>query len=299
MGLIIFTLFLEIFLASHKFSGLNFYAFLGIVFSIFLGLVTVFEFPVYLTEYLVGFKHNKSKPLEDISFKHYENYLENINFFEISSFREVVKSTCVYFYSFAYHGGSLIIIKNFKNKSEACIKKVFADSVWITFTVYYLVMLLGYLGNLQYTQEVFINRPNQSIYLLIAKVLYSASLIFNIGFTYVLSKKYMENLFTLGNRDLLSKERRVVITFAVLTILMCLTFTFDSIINALSLIGGSTQTVQMFIIPFILYARKPETSRTKRIIAYTLMVVLFTMGIFSFGIFILDFVHKLSEISTN
>ena len=188
--MIVGTLFLEIILVSNQFSGLTFIAFLGSVFTIFLGAITVFEFPMYLNIYK----------------KTHNDYGKNINWWNIESFDVFVKALCVYFYSFAYHGGSLIIIKNFKVKSEKRIKSVLKSAVLISFIVYYIVMLLGYLSNLEETKEIFINRDNETIFITIGKILYSLSLIFNISFTYVLSQKFMEYILTFGNDNLISEK---------------------------------------------------------------------------------------------
>lgn len=173
---------MEIVLASNKFSGLTFIAFLGSAFTILLGVITIFEFPLYLNYYNNSHKH----------------YSKHINWYNIESFDAVVKSICVYFYSFAYHGGSMLIIKNFRNKSEKRITKVLATSVFSSFLIYYFVMILGYLSNLQDTKEIFINRGHETVFIVIGKLLYSLSLIFNIAFTYVLSQKFMEYIITFG-----------------------------------------------------------------------------------------------------
>lgn len=69
---------------------------------------------------------------------------------------------------------------------------------------------------------------------------------------------------------------------------MCLTFTFESIINALSLIGGATQIVQMCIVPVFFYIEKQNVSLTKKILAFILMVFFVFIGIYNLVIFLLD-----------
>ncbi len=71
---------------------------------------------------------------------------------------------------------------------------------------------------------------------------------------------------------------------------MCLTFTFDSIINALSLLGGATQIVQMFIIPVCFYIQKSEISIYKKVLAFLLMIILVLIGIYNLVLFIFDFI---------
>lgn len=189
-SLILIILATEIFLANNKFSGLNFIAFVGSILTILLGFISVLEFPIILQKYL----------------KTHSTY--TVNYYNISSFEDVVNAICVYFYSFAYHGGSLIIIKNYKDRTEQGINKVLKTSVVSSFFIYYLIMIFGYLSTLEETKEIFINRGNSaSIYLLIGKILYSISLIFNIAFTYVLSKKFMQYCLTFGNDKKLSRNK--------------------------------------------------------------------------------------------
>lgn len=189
-SLILIILATEIFLANNKFSGLNFIAFVGSILTILLGFISILEFPIILQKYV----------------KTHSTY--TINWYNISSFEDVVNSICIYFYSFAYHGGSLIIIKNFKDKTENGINGVLKASVLSSFFIYYLIMIFGYLGTLEETSEIFINRGNsESIYLIMGKILYSISLIFNIAFTYVLSKKFMQYCLTFGNDKKLARNK--------------------------------------------------------------------------------------------
>ena len=272
---ILVILLIQIYLASDRSKGLNTIAFIGTCFTLFLGLTIILEFPVNITNYLSIHQNKKY-------------YFQDINLITISSFPILVKNVCVYFYSFQYHAGSLIIMETISDKSEVRIKSVFKNSVWISFLFYYSIMLFGYLGDLNVSKEIFINNSSSSVFMSISKLLYSASLIFNISFTYIISQKYIENVITFGKAKQLSVNTKNIIMFIVLTLLMLLAFTFDSVINILSLIGGSTQTVQMFLIPFLLYIKKVDVAKWRKYIAFLIMIVLICLGMFSLVLFLFD-----------
>lgn len=296
--LVILLLIIQLFLTSDNFSHMSFIAFLGSTFVITLGLITILEFPINLNIYFQSgpdglnfnnFNNNNDKPY----INNHNIYSSKLNYYSISSFKMLMETICVYFYSFQYHAGSLIIIENLKEKSNLKIKSIFKTSVTISFCFYFIVMLLGYLSNPEQTEEIFINYDTQSVYLSIGKVLYSISLIFNISFTYLISQDYLEYLITFGNPSLLSERIKFLLKFITFSVMTILAFSFNSLIDILSLIGGSTQTIQMFIIPLLIHI-KNQNKEYKKAFYYIFLIILVFIGTFSLGYYLINEIIMLS-----
>ncbi len=56
-------------------------------------------------------------------------------------------------------------------------------------------MYLGYFSTLDQTNDIYIDRPYQSIYMILGKMLYVIPLLCNVGLYYFITKPYLEILF--------------------------------------------------------------------------------------------------------
>lgn len=70
--------------------------------------------------------------------------------------------------------------------------KVLNYSFNIEFYVYFLIILVGYLSTYENTKEIFVDRPGESIFMIIGKVLYTISLTCHIGLYYYISRPGLE-----------------------------------------------------------------------------------------------------------
>ena len=94
---------------------------------------------------------------------------------------------CMYFFSFGNHNAVLNVVKDLNNPTKKRGKKVVLYSYYIEFFVYLTVMIIGYLSTYEETNELFIDRNDQSIFLLFGKFFYVIALTCHIGMFYYIS----------------------------------------------------------------------------------------------------------------
>ena len=123
-----------------------------------------------------------------------ENYhWKKILFFKLDY--DILKVICLYFFAFGNHNAILNVLSDLSNPSKKRCLKVLNYSFKVEFYVYVTVMIVGYFSTFQDTNEIFIDRPGQSIFLVIGKLLYIISLTCHIGLYYYISIPSFEVLF--------------------------------------------------------------------------------------------------------
>ena len=110
----------------------------------------------------------------------------------------ILKVFCMFFFSFGNHNAILNVVKDLKNPTIKRGKKVVHYSFYIEFFVYLTTMLIGYFSTYEDTKEIFIDRPNQSFFLLIGKMFYIVALTCHIGMFYYISKPSLQYYFNNG-----------------------------------------------------------------------------------------------------
>jgi amino acid permease len=135
-------------------------------------IVSLIEFPFYLM-------------------KNYD--WTKILFFKFDN--NIIKIICLYFFAFGNHNIILDVLQDLSNPKKKRCLKVLNHSFNIQFYIYITVMFVGYFSTFQDTNEIFIDRQGQSIFLIIGKLFFNISLICNIGLYYYFSKPSFEVLF--------------------------------------------------------------------------------------------------------
>ena len=104
----------------------------------------------------------------------------------------------MFFFSFGNHNAILNVVKDLNNPTKRRGLKVVRYSFYIEFFVYLTVMLIGYLSTYEETNEIFIDRKNQSFFLIFGKMFYVIALTCHIGMFYYISKPSLQIYLTSG-----------------------------------------------------------------------------------------------------
>jgi amino acid permease len=111
-----------------------------------------------------------------------------------------VKFLCMYFFAYTNHNAVLNVIHETQEPTKSKGNKIIKYAFVIEFVTYVIVLFAGYFSTFDDTKEIFIDRDDQSIFLLFGKVLYTVSLTCHIGLFYFISKPSIEMLFNKGNQ---------------------------------------------------------------------------------------------------
>jgi amino acid permease len=153
----------------HKLSKYGTYALLYSV------LVSIIEFPFY-------FKQNYS--------------FEKLKFFDLNI--NVIKVICMYVFSYANHNAILNVINELQSPSREKGEKIRKYSYFIEFFIYSTILYIGYFSTFDETNEIFIDRPGESAFMIVGKGLYIISLTCHIGLFYFISKPSMSVIINNG-----------------------------------------------------------------------------------------------------
>lgn len=110
----------------------------------------------------------------------------------------VIKILCMYIFSFATHNAVLNVISEAKEPTKEKGRKIVNYSFIAEVSTYVIVLFTGYLSTFDDTNEIFLDRPGQSIFLVIGKALYIISLTCHIGLFYFISRPSIEMLVNRG-----------------------------------------------------------------------------------------------------
>ncbi len=138
-------------------------------------LVSIIEFPFY-------FRQNFSP--------------EKVKFYEFDW--PIVKVMCMYFFAFTNHNAILHVIADLNQPTEKTGNEIVRYAFTIEFIVYLTVSITGYLSTFDNTNEIFIDREGQSIFLLLGKLLYIVSLSCHIALYCYVSKPSLEMFLNNG-----------------------------------------------------------------------------------------------------
>jgi amino acid permease len=105
----------------------------------------------------------------------------------------------MFFFSFGNHNAILNVVKDLNNPTKKRAQKVVRYSFYIEFYVYLSTMLIGYFSTFENTNEIFIDRHDQSFFLLFGKMFYVIALTCHIGMYYYISKPSLQHYFNNGD----------------------------------------------------------------------------------------------------
>lgn len=110
----------------------------------------------------------------------------------------VLQVLCMYFFAFANHNALLNVISELNKPTKEQGTKIVKYSFFAEFYIYLIVLFTGYLSTFDETNEIFIDRPGNSIFLVIGKILYIVSLTCHIGLYYFVCRPSIEMLVNDG-----------------------------------------------------------------------------------------------------
>lgn len=183
---------------------------------------------------------------------------QKILFFKFDD--NILKVICLYFFAFGNHNAILNVLSDLSNPSKKRCLKVLDYSFKVEFYVYSVVMITGYFSTFQETKEIYIDREDQSIFLVLGKLLYIVALTCHIGLYYYISKPSFENLFNRSEKFSESKYlifclfyyfyyRSYWISVFILCALNTVAYFFKSILSIISFIGSTCNIYMIFIMP--------------------------------------------------
>jgi amino acid permease len=150
---------------------------LGTLALLYTVIVAIIEFPFY-------FKQNFSS--------------EKVKYYDFDW--SVVKIMCMYFFAFTNHNAVLHVVGDLKQPTKTKGNKIVRYAFTIEFIVYLTVSFTGYLSTFDETNEIFIDREGQSIFLLFGKILYIVSLSCHIALYCYVSKPSLEMFLNKGEQ---------------------------------------------------------------------------------------------------
>jgi amino acid permease len=170
---LVFVLLLQLPVCTiESFAQLHILSLVGAFMLFYVVLVSIFEFPFYFKKYF--------QP-------------EKVNYFNLNV--NIFQTFCVFFFAFGNHTSILNVLYELKDKTTARIKMLVNYTYYLEFSLYLVVMLVGYFSTLDQTNEIYIDRPGQSIFMVIGKVLYALCMVCNIGLYYYMIRPNLEYLF--------------------------------------------------------------------------------------------------------
>lgn len=258
------TLIVEIILSTRSVHSKNIITVLCSFLLIYLVMVTVVEFPFYFTLNFLDNQNNR-----------------NINLVKIKSLKSLVNTFCVFFFNFANNVSALEAVRYLKGKTTKRYSAVVKYSTLTVSGLLYILMLFGYLSTLDDTNEVYINKDPQSIFVVIGKVFFSIGLIIYSSFNYTSSKKFIERYIMFGY-EVTEEDHKSVIGLVVLGILTAISYQINSIFDFFSLAGASSQATLTIFVPLLLYYQN-ERSSIKRFL--TILLFSFLLIICSYNVF--------------
>ena len=113
----------------------------------------------------------------------------------------LIGDTCsIYLISFSSHSFIFNVIANINQNNELKSRIVVFYAYFIQWFVYIIVLFIAYFSTFQNTNEIFIDRPNETIFMVIGKAIFCLGLICNIGMFYFTSKDCFQTIFNGGNK---------------------------------------------------------------------------------------------------
>ena len=112
---------------------------------------------------------------------------------------KITDSMAIYMFAFSNHSYIFTVLESIKQNSETKSRIVVFYAFFIQFFVYLGVLFIAYFSTFQDTYEIFIDRKDQSVFMIIGKAIFSVGLICHIGMLYFAIKETTRTSFNNGN----------------------------------------------------------------------------------------------------
>jgi len=160
---------------------------------------------------------------------------------------DLVDVMCIYFFCYGNQTTVLNVLDDVTTKTENKVHLVVKFTFYIELFTYILIIFLGYFSTYEQTPEIFINRQNESTFLVFAKLFYCCIMVCDIALEYYTCKSGIEWTLYLKDRHFTFWENLFCATVFLL-ILMCISFEV-SVTALMGFVGATSQVYLMFIIP--------------------------------------------------
>jgi amino acid permease len=154
----------------NKISNFYILSSFGSLFVIYIVIVSIFEFPFY-------FRRNFA--------------WEKINYFDFNF--NFIQIFCIFFFAFGNHSTIMNAMGELRDKRK--VTKLAKYTQGVEYVLYLITIVVGYFSTFDDTQEIYINREGQSIFMVVGKIIFILVMICNIGLYYYMVKPFLEHLF--------------------------------------------------------------------------------------------------------
>jgi len=129
----------------------------------------------------------------------YNNYSTSTILLYDFDFNKICNACAIYLFAFSNHPYIFNVLETIKRSNETKTRIIVFYAFYIQFFVYLAILFISYFSTFQNTREIFIDRPNETVFMNIGKAFFSFGLICHIGMLYFSIKNIYENLLNRGN----------------------------------------------------------------------------------------------------
>ena len=130
----------------------------------------------------------------------YNNYSTSTILLYDFDFNKICNACAIYLFAFSNHPYIFNVLETIKRSNETKTRIIVFYAFYIQFFVYLAILFISYFSTFQNTNEIFIDRPNETIFMVIGKAIFCLGLICNIGMFYFTSKDCFQTIFNGGNK---------------------------------------------------------------------------------------------------
>ena len=219
----------------------------GILQILYVVFVVLIEFPMYFKENIKTWKFK-------VKF-----------FYDHFNFLSFIEMHLNFIIAFGNHSTLLSVVDEIKNKTSKRVMEVGTGTFYSELFIYLIIMFFSYFSTFNHTKQVYLDRPHQTILLLIAHFFLINLMICNQLLYYYMLIPMLQIGF--NNDKKFTLLQNFYYSSFILTVLIVISFYINNIVNAFSFIAASAQVSFIFIIPFCVYIKaNPGMSIFKKII---------------------------------
>ncbi|MCQ2818176.1 MAG: amino acid transporter [archaeon] len=189
---------------------------------------------------------------------------------------KIIEMPFVFFTSFGNHSTILSAVNQVEEKTETKCLNVGKRTYWGEYFIYVAVLFISFFSTFEDTAEIFLNRPNLSLLMMIGECNMAILMICNISLYYFTTMPTLEYLF--NNSKPFEGKSIYLVSFTVLSVLMFVTFFIDHVTTILDFLGIFAQVSLIFILPICLEMKINQTELTAcQKIKNVFMIIFFTL----------------------
>jgi amino acid permease len=214
---------------------------------------------------------------------------DKIHFFNFNAnFLQVI---CFFIFAFGNHTSVLTVISEINLKTPHRIEMLISHTKNIELLVYFLTMIIGYFSTLDDTPDIYIDREDQSGFMVFGKLFFMIFLTICVGLCYYLNKSTFEWLF---NKDEeFTNKQNLIYSSGILLLLTVIGLEFTKVTAILSLLGGTGQIYLMFILPVAMYNKAFNPDTLTRMTNLVITWIFTMIGVFNTIVIVVDSIRTI------